>query len=161
MKKHTLLRFVRVTIEWLTFVGIVALVAVFSLTADLLPIPQQPVPATHGLVSSYGIRYVLLLLFVIACCAIAFFFLLSRFQRLYKYPFEITAKNIEPQYQLAKIMLGVSQLICSTYFCVIMVFVYQQRIEFGDNLFLIYTLFAFIALAVNYIIYLVAAYINK
>ena len=162
MNKHGSLRNIRLLLEWLTFISIVALIAIFALTAGILPPPPPHLYREGGgFVAEYGMRPILLLLFLAACALIALLFLLSRFPRLYRYPVKITAGNVEVQYLLAKIMLGVAQLVCAVYFSLLMLFVYRMQIRLESPLFACLTAAAGAAVGVDYLVYLAAARKNR
>ncbi len=162
MERYVWLRNMRLILEWMTFIGLVALIAMFAVTAGIAPLPPPHLYADGGgLVATYGMRPVLLLLFLVACAVIAVLFLVSRFPRLYRYPVRITAKNVEIQYLLAKIMLGMAQLICAVYFCILILLVYQMQIGLFTPRFWFITIVSISALLIDVLIYVAAAGRNK
>ncbi|MEA5002953.1 MAG: hypothetical protein VB081_05590 [Christensenella sp.] len=124
------LRIWRYILEWFTFAGMVFLVAFFALTAGILPSPPPVAGDPEGLVSVFGMKLVLFVLFLLGSGTSGALFLLSRFPRLFHYPVKITADNIESQYHLAKIALCVGQVIVAAFFCTLMARVYTQSITF-------------------------------
>jgi hypothetical protein len=162
MRKYTVLRSIRLLLEWLVFIGLVSLVVIFAMTAGILPPPALfPHAGGGGLVVEYGMRPVLLLLFLAGCAVIGALFLLSCFPRFYRYPVEITARNVEVQYLLAKIMLGMAQFLCAVYFCILLLLVYRMRIEMDSFNFWRLTAFFAIALVADVLVYIAAARANR
>lgn len=74
-------------------------------------------------------KITLFALFAMCGGANAVLFVISRFPSLYKYPFKITADNIEIQYHLAKIMLSILQIFVSALFAVLFVEMYYNGVN--------------------------------
>jgi hypothetical protein len=118
----------RLIMEAISFVGIVALVVTFATTARA-QVPPNPPGNSSGLVERFGMRAVLFALFVIGGSITGVFFLISRFPRLHKYPVGINAGNVEVQYHLAKLALCAAQLVTIYISCNLMISVYLQNIR--------------------------------
>ena len=126
------LRIWRYILEWLTFAGMICLIAFFALTAGILPSPPPFPGDPDGLVTAFGMKFVLFVLFLLGGGVCGGLFLLSRFPRLFHYPVKVTADNIESQYHLAKIALCMGQIIAAIFFCTLMARVYMQTITFAS-----------------------------
>ncbi|WP_066644729.1 hypothetical protein [Christensenella timonensis] len=151
------LRIWRYILEWFTFAGIICLIVFFSLTAAILPSPP-PVPSeTGGLVTAFGMKFTLFLLFLLGSGMCGGLFLLSRFPRLFRYPVKITADNIESQYHLAKIALCMGQIIVTAFFCTLMARVYMQNITFASFEFRQIVATALICSGATCVVYYIAA----
>jgi len=155
------LRYIRMALELLTMLGTVVLIVIYAQTAGIQPLPDVPFDDAGGVVSRYGMGTVLTGLFLSAGAIIGFIMMVSRFPRLYKYPVEINAKNVEVQYIIAKIMLSSIQIICAAYFCVLMISVYEMRMTFGSPEFRLITVFSVGVCAIIWLIYILAARANK
>jgi hypothetical protein len=157
MKEYKLLRYLRTALEMLTWISIVFLVAVFAVGAGIAQPPVVQVTGEGGMVTTYGIRMVLLLLFMIGGGLIGLLFVLARFPRFYRYPVEITAQNVQVQFTLAKILLNALQIICATYFSVLMIEVFRMNIILGSSEFFSLTLRCAVGAGLVYVIYVIAA----
>jgi len=144
------LRNVRFVLEITAFIGIVCLIVTFAMTASVLPLGER---TGSGLVGALGARTVLFLIFAIGGALTGALFLLSRFPRLYKYPVEINAGNVEIQYHIAKLALCVGQLITLIVSCLLMIKVYNQSIRFFSTSFLEIVLVGIAAYASVFLIY--------
>lgn len=159
MKKHPALRLLLYIVDWGTIFTLMMLVVVFALTGDLLPVPEESRALTgDGFVDTYGMRPVLLALFLGAVAADAALFVFQRFPGVYRYPFRITAANIEAQYHLAKIMFGIVVIVCNLYACALFVLVYKMRIHLGDASFQRLTWYAVLSAAADVGIYFLLAW---
>ncbi len=128
MKAYDFLKSLRAVLEILSWVGIIFMVVLFARGAGLSGAPDAQTGGDGGLVETYGMRMVLLLLFAAGGGLIGLLFLGARFPKLYKYPVRITAQNVEVQYLLAKIMLNALEIVCALYFIILMVGVHNRTI---------------------------------
>lgn len=120
------LRYTRMAVELLAMLGVIVLVVIYAQVAgiqDLLP-GEPPVGSA---IAKYGVRVVLTLVFLLAGAILGLLLLMARFPKMYHYPVEITAKNVETQYNLAKLMLSSVQVVCSIYFCILLVGIYHME----------------------------------
>lgn len=152
--KFTGLRNVRFVLEIIVFIGIVCLIVTFAMTASILPIGDQ---SGVGLVGALGMRPVIFLIFAIGGALTGILFLLSRFPRLYKYPVEINAGNVEIQYHIAKLALCVGQLITLAVACLIMIRIYNRSIRLLSASFLEIAVTGVVAYVAVILIYQFAA----
>ncbi len=157
MKEYRFFRIVRSVLEVLVWLAALFLVVVFARGAGPGAPPQLGVTGSGGFVTTYGMGTTLLALFLIAGSIIGALFLLARFQRLYRYPVQITAQNVEIQYILAKILLSSLQLICALYFILLIVKVHNMTITMASPGFKLLTLFCAIAAGALYGVYLLLA----
>lgn len=127
MKGISVLRISKNVIE---FISLMALAAVFVLFARVFQ--GYPADKTYFIMlfgRGFTIeRITLFVLFVIYGGTNAALFIVSRFPSLYKYPFKITADNIEIQYHLAKIMLSILQIFVSALFGILFVKMYYNGV---------------------------------
>lgn len=123
------LRSLRAYMEIASVVCIIALFGVYAETAALLPRPEAGAKTGLEFLSVNGFDYALTLLFLISCVVLGGIGILSRFPKLYVYPVEIRAKNIEIQFLMAKLMLSVMQIIGSAFFIALMVTAYRRAIN--------------------------------
>lgn len=158
-KSMAALRYIRMGLELLTMLGVVVLVVVYAQTAGILPSPD--IGEGQGIVSRYGMGTVLTGLFLAAGAIIGVLMMISRFPKLYKYPVQINAGNVELQYIIAKVMLSAIQLVCAVYFCTLIVNVYQMRITLDSPEFRLITVFTVGVCAIIWLVYLLAARANK
>lgn len=144
--------------EWLMLLGLVVLVVIFSLTGYVLPVPEAAQSHTGpGLVGKYGMRQILLVLFLMAVAIDAALLMWSRFPDLYRYPVPLTATNVGAQYYLAKIMLNGEVCMSTAYFGGIMVFIYEVRIKIADPLFVFMTVLGMSSMAAGWLLYYLVA----
>jgi len=158
-KKLTVLRYIRAFLEFIAILGIVFMIAVFAITADSRG--AAPPPDSAGLVGSYGMRVVLTWIFLLGGSLIGLIFLTSRFPKLQRFPVEITAKNIEIQYILSKIMLSSIQIVLLNYFGTLMINVYRATIRLASMDFVQMTVAAVAACLAIWLLYYIAARRSK
>lgn len=157
MKAPRSLVFLRMILEAASLTGAIILVALYALTAAMLPRPYVPYDAEEGLVSVYGMGTILTALFAMGEGLMGLLIMLSRFPKMYRPPVALNSGNIEIQYVLSKIMHSSLQIICAVYFSVLMILVYQMRIQVESNLFLTMSVAALIACGFIYLLYFSAA----
>lgn len=144
--------------EWLLILSAVVLVVVFSMTGYMLPVPVAAHSHTGtGLVGKYGMRQILLVLFIMCVAIDSAFVTWARFPDLYRYPVPITAANIGAQYYLAKIMLALEGTFCTLYFAALMCFIYEVRIHMGGPNFTALTVGSMSAMAGCWVAYFLLA----
>lgn len=155
VSKRDKLRQLLYFVQWLGFCSFVLLIAVFSVTAWL----REPPPAYDdvggsGLVARYGMRPILLLLFLTACLVDAVCLMFARFARLQRYPVKLRARNIEVQYLLMNTMLAVIELVATCYFTLLMVQIYRMQIQLSSPSFLLLSAGALALIAADVGVYL-------
>ncbi|MBD5560288.1 MAG: hypothetical protein HDQ87_08045 [Clostridia bacterium] len=126
MSKRDRLRRLLYFVQWLGFFSFVTLIAVFSVTGWLGIMP--PPRSGDSFVAIYGMRPVLLLLFLAACLVDAVCLMFGRFARLQRYPVTLHARNIEVQYLLLNTMLAVLEFVATVYCTLLMVQIYQMEV---------------------------------
>jgi hypothetical protein len=161
MNKLKTLRGLRHVLDIAVLLAVIVMAVLFAQTAGVWPVPAVAGADGNGGPFKYGVRMLLLGLFLAGGGFIGLLFLFSRFQRLYRYPVKITAKNVEVQYVLAKIMLSLNQLICAVYICVLMAGVYRADIEIPSAAFCRLTAAAVTAGALATGVYVVSARGNR
>ncbi len=121
----------RISKNALEFISLMAMAAVFVLFARIFQ--NYPADKTYSIMlfgRGFTIEKItLFVLFAISGGTNAVLFVISRFPSLYKYPFKITADNIEIQYHLAKIMLSILQIFVSALFAVLFVNMYYNGVR--------------------------------
>ncbi len=121
----------RVSKNVLEFASLMAMAAVFVLFARIFQ--NYPADTTYSIMffgRGFTIEKItLFVLFAICGGTNAILFVISRFPSLYRYPFKITADNIEIQYHLAKIMLSILQISVSALFAVLFVNMYYNGVK--------------------------------
>lgn len=157
MKAPRSLVILRIVLELASLTGAIVLVALYALTAAILPRPFVPYDTGPGLVKDYGMGAVLTALFAIGEGIMGILIMLSRFPKMYRSPVVLNAGNIEIQYVLSKIMLSSLQIVCAVYFSVLMILVYQMRIQIESNLFITMSAVSLIVCAVIYLLYFAVA----
>lgn len=157
MKAPRSLVILRMILELTALTGAIVLVAVFALTAAILPRPYVPYNAEPGFVSDYGMGAILTALFAIGEGLMGVLIMLSRFPKLYRSPVVLNAGNIEIQYVLSKIMLSSLQIVCAVYFSILLMSVYRMRIQIESNQFLFFSVSALAICALIYLLYFIAA----
>ena len=161
MSKIKPLRSCRTVLDIITVLAIVLMVVIFAQTAGIQPAPSVEQLGWDNDLLRYGVRTLLLGLFLAGCGVIGLLFLVSRFPRLYRYPVEITPQNIETQYVIAKIMLSSIQLACAVYTCILMVGVYEAVLIIPSGEFVVLTAVTGVVCGAVLCLYLVAARVNK
>lgn len=162
MSRRALLRRLLYVVQWLGFLSFVSLVAVFSLTGNMLEVPQAAYGLSgEGFVEKYGMRPVLLILFVAACAIDAICLVLGRFARLFHYPVPIDMHNIEVQYLLSKMMLSVIQFVSTVYFTFLMVQIFEMQIRFRSPSFALLSAVAVLLVVLDIAVYLYLAKKNR
>ncbi len=148
---------IRYLFEWSTYVGIIFLVVIFAYTGRILPAPDPYPEGSGAFVLTFGIKSLILIAFLVGCGINGLLFILSRFQRLFKYPVEITPQNIELQYHLAKIMFSVMQIIVSIIACFLMVNIYKSTFKLTDPVFIILCIQSLAIITATFFIYVFLA----
>lgn len=109
--------FLRISKNLLELASLIAMAAVFVLFAGVFSNYPDPTNEVLILGRNFAAEKIGLFILLAVCGGVnACLFIVSRFPSLYKYPFKITAENIEVQYHIAKIMLSIVQIIVSVYF---------------------------------------------
>lgn len=157
MKATRTIRYLRMFLELAALTGSIVLVALYALTAAILPRPFVPYDAAPGLVTEYGMGAILTALFAIGEGLMAVLIMISRFPKLYRSPVTLNANNIEVQYILSKIMLSSMQVVCAVYFSALMISVYRMQIQLESWSFISITIIAGLSAAVIFLLYLAAA----
>ena len=128
MKGISILRISKSVLE---FTSLMAMAAVFVLFARIFQ--NYPADTAYSIMlfgRGFTIEKItLFVLFAICGGTNAILFVISRFPSLYKYPFKITADNIEIQYHLAKIMLSLLQIFVSALFGVLFINMYNNGVN--------------------------------
>ncbi len=133
--KLKILRSVRTILDIAALLALILMLVVFALSAGILPPPLPEQLGGDSVFLKYGVRMLMLGIFFVGCGIIGLLFLLARFPRLYKYPVEITPRNIELQYVIAKLMLSANQFICAVYISILMAGVYRTEIPIPSDAF--------------------------
>lgn len=157
MKAPRSLVILRIILELAALTGAIVLVAIYALTAAILPHPFVPYNAQPGFVSDYGMGAALTALFAIGEGLMGVLIMFSRFPKLYRSPVVLNAGNIEIQYVLSKIMLSSLQIVCAVYFSILLISVYQMRIQIESNQFLFFSAAALAICGTIYLLYFIAA----
>lgn len=157
MKASRALRYLRMILELAALTGAIVLVAVYALTAAILPRPFVPYYAEPGLVSDYGMGAVLTALFAIGEGIMGILIMLSRFPKIYRSPVALNSRNIEVQYMLSKIMLSSLQIVCAIYFSALLMSVYEMKIQIESMRFKVMSVSALLSCAAIYLLYIAAA----
>lgn len=142
------------------FFSFVFLIAVFSVTGWM----RDPPPAERGasgFIAEYGMRPILLLLFLAACLVDAVCLMLARFARLQHYPVPLHVRNMEVQYLLLNTMLAVVEFVATVYCTLLMVLIYEAEIRLRSPRFLALSLAALALVAADVGVYLYLAKKNK
>lgn len=143
MSKREKLRRILYVVQWLGFFSFVLLIAVFSLTGWMLPVPPTAEEtAGTGFVGTYGMRPVLLMLFLAACTFDAVCLIFARFARTFRFPVVVTSRNVEVQYLLSKMMLTLLQVIATVYCTLLMVQIYNMQMRLHSSSFVAVSLTA-------------------
>lgn len=120
--------FLRISKNVLEFGSLIAMAAVFVLFAVVFN--NYNADKTNYIMlfgRGFTIEKITLFILFLICGGInAFLFIVSRFPSLYRYPFKITADNIEIQYHIAKIMLSIIQMIVSAFFWILFIDMYTN-----------------------------------
>lgn len=154
------LRVLRAVMELLSILGIVVVVVIFAQTAGVQDIPQGT-PPPGSMIDRYGVRVTLTMTFLLAGAIIGLLMIVSRFPRLYKYPVEITARNVEVQYVIAKIMLSGMQFVCAVYFTILMVGIYNLEATIHNAVYQLLTVLFLVACVVIWLFYFFLAKANE
>lgn len=121
----------RISKNVLEFVSLMAMAAVFVLFARIFQ--NYPADITYYVMlfgRGFTIEKITLYVLFAVCGGInAVLFIISRFPSLYRYPFKITADNIEIQYHLAKIMLSILQIFVSALFGFLFINMYYNGVR--------------------------------
>lgn len=153
--------FLRISKVLLEYASLIAMAAVFVLFAVVFY--NYPTTDKSNVLILFGRGFAvekigLFILFAISGIVNAALFIISRFPSLYKYPFKITADNIEVQYHIAKIMLSIVQILVSGFFWILFMGMYtaaKHSVDFAPlSMFLFFSILAGITIAV----YLLLAY---
>lgn len=159
--KLKILRSVRTILDIASLLALILMLVVFALAAGILPAPTPEQLGGDSVFLKYGVRMMLLGIFFVGCGIIGLLFLMARFPRLYRYPVEITPKNIELQYIIAKLMLSSNQLICAIYISILTAGVYRTEIAIPSNAFTFLTAAALMLCGAVIAAYFIGAHKNK
>ena len=136
MSKREKLRRLLYIVQWLSFFSFVLLIAVFSMTGWIMEVPEgAEESAGNGFIGTYGMRPVLLMLFLAACTFDAVCLIFARFARTFRYPVHVTSRNVEVQYLLSKMMLTLMQIIGTLYCTFLMVQIYNMQMRLHSQAF--------------------------
>lgn len=147
----------RIISELASLTGAIVLVALYAVTAGILPAPYIPYEGELGLVGKYGLGTILTALFAMGSGIMGFLGMLSRFPKIYKSPVKLNANNIEIQYILSKIMLSLLQIVCAVYFSLLIIKIYRMQITIESMQFKIMSIAALFFCALIYFTYLATA----
>ena len=124
MKGITFLRLSKTLLEYASLIAMAAVFVLFAAIFNNYPADRTNVLMLFG--KGFPIEKIgLFILLAICGFANAALFVISRFPSLYKYPFKITADNIEIQYHMAKIMLSIIQILVSGFFWLLFLAMYS------------------------------------
>lgn len=130
MSKREKLRRLLYIVQWFSFFSFVLLISVFSVTGWMLEVPAgAEASAGTGFIGTYGMRPVLLMLFLAACAFDAVCLIFSRFARTFRYPVKVNSRNVEVQYLLSKMMLTLMQVIGTLYCTFLMIQIYNMQMR--------------------------------
>jgi|GEM_PF-2942559 len=128
MKTISILRVSKSVLELLSLVTMAAVFVLFALIFKNYPADNSYSIMLFG--RGFTVEKItLFVLFGIGAGINAALFIASRFPSLYRYPFKITADNIEVQYHLAKIMLSIMQLLISAFFWLLFIQMYNNGVK--------------------------------
>ncbi len=161
MAKLKILRSMRTILDIAALLALILMLVVFALAAGILPPPSPDQLGGDSVFLKYGVRMLLLGIFFAGCGIIGLLFLMARFPRLYKYPVEITPKNIELQYVIAKLMLSANQMICALYISILIAGVYRTEISVPSDAFTFLTASALALCAIVTAVYFIFARKSK
>lgn len=162
MSKRDKLRRLLYFVQWLGFFSFVFLIAVFAVAGWMLETPAayENLGGT-GFVARYGMRPVLLLIFLGACLADAVCLMLARFARMQRYPVPLNAHNVEVQYLLVNTMLAVVEFVVTVYCTLLMVQIYEMELRLRSAHFVRLTLGALALIGADIGVYLYLARKNR
>jgi hypothetical protein len=157
MKGITFLRISKVLLEYASLVAMAAVFVLFAYVFKGYTTDNTNMLMLFG--RGFAVAKIgLFILFGICAGINAALFIISRFPALYRYPFKITADNIEIQYHMAKIMLSVVQILVSGFFWILFMGMYMAFKNGGTfvplNVFWFFSILAGITVA----LYLLLAY---
>jgi hypothetical protein len=145
MKTMSILRISKTALELLSLIAMAAVFVLFALIFDNYPADKTAFIMLFG--RGFTIEKITLFgLFAVCAGSNAILFIISRFPALYRYPFKITADNIEIQYHLAKIMLSIIQILISAFFWQLFIQMYNNGVN-GSSVWDWNILFVFFGLA--------------
>ncbi len=155
MKFISVLRVSKTVLELLSLIAMAALFVLFALIFNNYPADKSYSIMAFG--RGFTIEKITLFVLFAVCASVnAILFVISRYPSLYRYPYKITADNIEVQYHLAKIMLSVLQILVSAFFGLLFIQMYYNGVRntsilHWDILFIFLGLFA-AAIAVYFLL---------
>jgi hypothetical protein len=156
MKGISLLRISKILLEYASLVAMAAVFVLFAIVFSNYPADKSNVFMLFG--RGFTVEKISLFVLFIICGGInATLFIVSRFPSLYKYPFKITAENIEVQYHIAKIMLSIIQILVSCFFWILFMEIRAHTLS-GAFAPLDALLFISILAAITISVYLLLAY---
>jgi hypothetical protein len=128
MKFISVLRVSKTVLELLSLIAIAALFTLFALIFNNYPADKSYFIMAFG--RGFTIEKItLFVLFAVCAGTNAVLFVISRYPSLYRYPYKITADNIEIQYHLAKNMLSVIQILVSAFFAFLFIQMYYNGVR--------------------------------
>ena len=157
MRGISILRISKSILELFSLIAMAAVFVLFALMFNHYPAGQSYSVMFFGRGFTVG-KITLFVMFLMCGGINASMFIVSRFPSLYRYPFKITADNIEIQYHLAKIMLSIMQILVSVLFWILFMQIHFDTAHGGIALHLNVIFDFCILFAITAAAYIVLAY---